>query len=152
MKKRSVGVTIFAVLFIIGGVSGLLINLLIPVAHRMVKSAIELEQSSEQREELKKIDALLGSSSKDRVLVGATSTIQLAAGIGLLGLMGWAYSLTFLMIGFSIFWAIFSFIFLKTIAGGFMLASLGWHTFMIWYFLRPGVKAQFVKTASSNQQ
>ena len=37
----------------------------------------------------------------------------------------------------------------RTVAAFVLLLSVAWNVFVLWFFLRPAVKAQFLKTADS---
>ena len=72
---------------------------------------------------------------------------RIVGGIGLLILRTWAYWLTLVAAGLSIAWSLRA---VGETSLGSLLYVLGFHGAVLWYFLRPGVKAQFVRAATSD--
>ncbi len=97
MKKRSVGVTIFAVLFIIGGLLALLSLVTTPAALRTALQAPGI--TAENKTQMETALSLFQS----RIwLIALQSLAGLAAGIGLFMLLGWARWLTIILAGLSV--------------------------------------------------
>ena len=77
----------------------------------------------------------------------------LAAGIGILWLKNWGRWLTVLIGAYSATYDAYALVNIRTlfpepyrpIGLALLVAVLAWNSFIIWYFLRPSVKAQFVK-------
>ncbi|MBI4004286.1 MAG: hypothetical protein HY353_04620 [Candidatus Omnitrophica bacterium] len=76
--------------------------------------------------------------------------LGLISGVGVLSLQNWARLLILVAAGMSVLltpimvWVIYPTLFGESpVTLG--LTTLVWNGFMIWYFLRPGVKAQFQK-------
>ena len=136
MKKRPLGLTIFGALFIIGGLLGLL-------SPAMAKSLSESAALTSHQQLQVKASMTSWWLAMSLAMGGAS----LAAGIGLLMLRRWAWWFTLLLAGVST---------LQGIGG--ILAQPAWSlvdalvllfTFasngvVIWYLLRPLIKAQFV--------
>lgn len=154
MKKRSRGVTIFGVIFIIGGTLGLIGQILVPwirqsVGNVLTEKSVQLEP--EKRQQLADASTVL-ISPQYRAVAGGTSTVRLATGVGLLMLQSWAYWLVLIIAGVSSIWMVANELFVGKLMGEFMIGpywvylilSLGWNGLIVWYFLRPSVKAQFV--------
>lgn len=126
MKRPSVGVTVFATLFTLNGVSNLLAVWMRP------------------------------SWSRSEVVVPAvlTAIAYSICGIGLFMVQRWARWLALILASVSVVWVIAQF--LKEPAptqGHFVYCGIGLASGLlaIWYFLRPGVKAQFSKAATSDK-
>ena len=132
MKKRSIGVRFYGVLFTVVGTYGVLYALLRLTA---VKSTI--------------------FPPSEFIIGGVISLGCLANGIGVLRLKHWAYWMTLIGNGA---WLLFG------VAGSVrgtqrgdtnawwaLANSLVWCGVIFWYFLRPGVKAQFVRAATSDK-
>ena len=159
MKKRSVGVTILGVLFVLGG----LLALLTPP---LLRGLADLPQfTPEQQEQLRQ--ALGGTK---QILMTVSGVASLAAGIGLFLLQSWARVLTLVLAAVSMVQGAWGFLSLLATGGHtagspdqpgggvihalslFVIACsvFGWNGLILWYFLRSSVKAQFSKTADSS--
>ena len=150
MRKRSVGVTIFSVIFIIGGALGLIGQILVPWIHQSVGNVLTekgVQLEPEKRQQLADANTVL-ISSQYRALAVGTSAVQLATGVGLLMLQSWAYWLVPIIAGVSLIWMAANELFVGKLMIGpswvYLILSLGWNGLIVWYFLRPSVKAQFV--------
>ena len=80
--------------------------------------------------------------------------IPLIVGVGLLRRRGWARQLVLAWAAISVSWLILT-LCVGTLSSfsDICLKAIGviWYVVALFYFLRPAVKAQFVKTAASNQ-
>jgi hypothetical protein len=150
MKKRSVGVTIFAILFIIGGVLGLLSAVVTP---KMLRSIVEAPGiTTEAQTQLK---TTLNVFESRLVPMAAQAAAMLASGIGLLMLQMWAWWLTLVLVGISVLMTLVGLILQGGLGQGpglaiavfSLLFILGWNGFIAWFFLRASVKEQFAKTS-----
>ena len=142
MKKRPLGVKIFGVYFII-------LSLFDLVAWVTFGSKILLSIAKDGTY------AFMAGPMLFATLVGALSgALGLICGIGVLRLKNWARLLSVILMSVILF-AI-------TALGILVGRPLGWRSAHLWlalglqgmmilYFLRPGVKAQFVKAATSHK-
>ena len=75
---------------------------------------------------------------------------NVVTGVGLLRLQKWAHSL---LLAQTLFFSLSNLWFLFWLRRGDVthVTNLVWSGLILWYFLRPTVKAQFVKTATSNK-
>jgi hypothetical protein len=81
----------------------------------------------------------------------------LVAGIGVLMLKHWARRLTVFLAGYSASYGVFSLfksgvIFpqpYRSSGIGVLVVALIWNALILWYFLRPGVKAQFQRRSAA---
>ena len=129
VKKRSAGVTIFGVLFICLGIYDLLLPFQTALYYYLQGA-----QSAAVRL------AVIGSG-------------KLISGIGILLLMGWGRHLILAVALFSIFWLVKDLVGLRWGVTQFssivamQIIAIGWDGLILWYFLRPSVKAQFARNA-----
>ncbi len=155
MKQRSVGVTVFAVLFIIGGVLGLISLLATPTLLRSAIEAprIETQAQTQLKTVLQTFESRMGISAV-QVLAG------LAVGVGLLMLQIWAWWLLLALTGLNVILTLFGVATSGALATGGTSAvvtifavvfSLAWSGLIAWFFTRPSVKVQFRKTVGSSQ-
>ena len=151
MKKRSVGVTVFAILFILGGLLGLVSVVVTP---QLLRVAMETPgMTPETQTQLQTAQHLFESRLG---LMAAQSVAGAAAGIGLLMLQLWAWWLTLVLVGLSVLLAIVGLISQGGLGQGpglmigvfGLLFVLGWNAFIVWFFLRPSVKEQFARTST----
>ena len=148
MRKRSVGVTIFAVLFIIGAVLTLVSLVTTPRALQMIVDTPGI--APEAKVQMETTLQLFQSRSW---LIGLQALASLAAGIGLFLLQGWARWLTLIVAGLSIIQVVVSLFTQGGVGTGAaaavavvaLLGSVGWSGFIIWFFLRSSVREQFQK-------
>ena len=91
MKKRSIGVTIFGVLFIVGALLGLLSLVTTPKALQ-----VTLDTPGITAEAKAQLETTLKLFQSRAWLVAAQAVVGLAAGIGLFLLQTWAWWLTLL--------------------------------------------------------
>ena len=151
MKKRSVGVTVFAVLFIVGAVLALLSLVTTPKAIEMALTTPGLAPETKTQ-----MEATLHLFRSRIGLIALQAIGGLAAGVGLFMLLGWARWLTIILAGLSVIQVGISLVTQRGLptgpGAGMALAalvfSLAWSGLIIWFFLRPSVKAQFVKTTT----
>jgi hypothetical protein len=153
-KKRSVGVTVFGVLFIVFNIVGLISLLVAPAMLQAVVDAggatPELQaQADATREQL---ESGMGAA----VTLGI---MGFGAGVGLLLLQRWARALTLSLAGISILWTIINMFRAGPLPPGQewvvilgLLPTFAWNGVVIWYFLRPNVKAQFAAIAAPTGQ
>ena len=152
MKKRSVGVTIFAILFIVGALLSLISTVTTPKAlHAMLDAPGMTAESKTQMQ-----TTLQLFQSRVWLILGQ-AVAGLAAGVGLLMLQGWARWLTILLAGLNIVQVVVSLVTQGGLGGGAagavalvaLLFSLAWSGLLIWFFLQSSIKAQFEKTVTS---
>ena len=166
MKKRSVGVTVFGILFILGGVLRVLVAVATPlmsqVLDRVVAQVEQLPQEAATREgggrpgapspqqvallkeRMTQTQAVLGSPQY-RIALGVGATTSLAAlvgGIGILWLKLWAHRLVLITAGISLLWAIISSVVWSSPWYGLIIPGV-WNGLVLWYFLRPSMRAPF---------
>ena len=98
---------------------------------------------SRERQQLATASTVM-MSPKYRMLAGATSAVRLIAGVGLMALQSWACWLVLIIAAISVLWLVWT-LFIGSINWVILFFGLFWNGFMLWYFLRPGVKAQFQK-------
>ena len=81
------------------------------------------------------------------IMIGGLVSLFLTSGAGLLMLKHWAYRLTLISAGLVVVSTFFLFVGPGLVEQQRLIFPLmmAWNSFMIWYLLRPGVKAQFVK-------
>ena len=150
--KRSAGVTAFGVLFIVFNVLGLLSIFVLAVLGPQIASASNDPQMQQAMHQ-----ALNAWRSPLGVLGILASLGGLVSGIGLLALQGWARVVTLVLAGWGCVQAIIGPALQwsrleptqAAITVFFILLTLAWNGFTIWFFLRPSVKAQFEGAAST---
>lgn len=131
MKQRPIGVIVYAVLFLIGAATPLYLSIM---------AGLQMLQGQLSAPE----DLAFGVTYL--VMGGVFGLYLICTGIGLLLLKRWSRWLALLSAlissAFIIYVGVTSSDTLNTIRN--LLVILGWNGVMIWYFLRPSVKAQFV--------
>ena len=140
MKRRSWGVTLFGILFILSGAVGVLNS-----ARKLsvVSQKIQTVQT-EQQSDLRRGQRHLG-------LVLMASVVFLIQGIGVLRLRRWARWLTLIYAAIQALLFIKMLTVLMPMAKDYLvpqwwvgsLVNIGQAGLTLWYFLRPSVKAQF---------
>ena len=145
--KRSIGVTIFAILFLIGGAMGLFGTLYGP---KLMQSIASTEgMSPETQAQAQEAQQLM---SKQSGFMLAISVASIISGIGLLMLLGWARWLTIVLAGISVAQLLVGFMGSPHWTAATLLMavlSLAWNGLIVWFFLRPSVKAQFVSKTTN---
>ncbi len=135
MKNQSIGIAIFGVLFILLGFFQLLL---------LVTSGFWL--------------GLHDPASRSILMVlGAIQLLSVMAGIGLLTVKRWAWLLTLILAFTNAGFSTMLFIASRTLGRaevgrlslGSLLVGLGWSGLIVWYFLRPSVKAQFISKTTN---
>ena len=124
--NRPIGVTIIAILVIIGGILGILGGL----------AGFGLFGSTAA-------DAVAGSETLASVYAGTilvVSIVQLAVGIGLWMLKSWAWTLAVVVVILRVVGDVFSLFFGVAIN---TLITLAIHLVIMWYLFRPEVKQAF---------
>jgi len=131
VKQRPIGVIVYAVLFLIGAATPLYLSIM---------AGLQMLQGQLSAPE----DLAFGVTYL--VMGGVFGLYLICTGIGLLLLKRWSRWLALLSAlissAFIIYVGVTSSDTLNTIRN--LLVILGWNGVMIWYFLRPSVKAQFV--------
>lgn len=141
MKRRSIGVIVLGIFFIIWGMLGIWrITSFGPGFLPAIASALEREG----------ILALLRDHELFSAILGCVmAVVYLASGIGVVLLKNWARRL---FLAASIVY-LTSNLLAAFQSGGWpsMLGITIWYGLIMWFLLRPSVKAQFVRTAISDQ-
>ena len=158
MKKRSLGVTIFGILFIVWGVLASLGTVFTASAPKVLPT-ISVERrdrmSPERQQKLAQAEAFAASPWFGPYIAFAAvaSLVLLTSGFGLLMLRSWAWWLTLTASGISLLSQTVSPIIWKgaELQPLRLCFTLSWSGFIIWYFLRPSVKAQFRKGSDKRQ-
>ena len=149
MRTRSIGVTVFAVLFLFFGALGLVGSVWLPQVLKTLLGSPGLE--AQHRAQLQAAYDILSAWQGFSI---AMSLLQIVAGIGLLQVRSWARWLALCLAGASLTWKCFQVMsHLQALTGQQLLVDLlfGLLPAMIWsglvirYFLLPSVKAQFQK-------
>ena len=152
MKKRSLGVTIFGILFIVCGVLtslGTVFTASAPKVLPTISTERRARMGPERQQKLVQAEAFAASPWFGPYVAFATvaSLILFASGFGLLMLRSWAWWLTLAVSGISLLSSVAGLIIWKGVDLQPLRVCfvLSWNGLTIWYFLRPAVKAQFVK-------
>ncbi len=158
MKKRPVGITLFGIAFILNGLfnGGHCVQLWARAKH--LARPFSEDRPNLTPEVQKEVDQLEADNASryqqaQLLIVGClvANVMRVITGLGLLLMWLPAY---WLALGFSIFGAA---LFVVQVATGTsvrwisFILILGWNGLVVWYFLRPAVKAQFVKAATSDK-
>ena len=149
MKKRSVGVTVFAILFLVGGLLGLLSVVVTPQLMKTVLQSPDMPEATKTQ-----LQTTLTMFESRAGLMAAQAAGGVATGVGLL-LQLWAWWLTLILAGLSVIQGI-----IGLFAGGAQGAGvvgmlvglavvLAWNGLVVWFFLRQAVKGQFQKSITS---
>jgi len=144
-RKRSVGVTVFGILFIIFNIVGLASLLAAP---SMLQSIVDAGGATPEL-------VAQAEATRERLESGLGAAVTLGvfgfgAGVGLLLLQRWARALTLALAVISMVWTLVNVFSAGPLPQGQewivvlgLLPTFAWNILVIWYFLRPNVKAQF---------
>lgn len=160
--KGPLGVKIFGVLFILSSTLLLLSSILLIIveprvlqqgfAERVVQGFSEEERAALTPEYQKKLEDMEQQLADSPATLGSLGLIiamlislcNVISGIGLLRLKNWARWLTIVIMGISVVWLM-----IDVVARGTLIRAIYGLIFsgvVLWYFLRPSVKAQFQRS------